>query len=112
MTITYFKATDTLYISFNDNPIEEKKDISENILIELDKNKNIVWNRNPTSADYTLGIGRSSTTSGEAEKNGVGSYIDIQLNKGDYVIIVADDSQGDFGDNRGSINVSVSIIAP
>jgi flagellar basal body-associated protein FliL len=76
------------------------------------KNKSIVWNPNPASADYTLGIGRSSTTPGEAEKNGVGSYIDIQLNKGDYVIIVADDSRGDFGDNGGSINVSVSIIAP
>lgn len=42
MTITYFKETDTLLVTFNDNPIEETKDISENILLDLDIKKNIV----------------------------------------------------------------------
>ncbi len=42
MTITYFKETDTLLITFNSNEVEETIDISENILIELDVNKNLV----------------------------------------------------------------------
>lgn len=42
MKITYFKDTDTLLINFNDNKIIETKDLNENILIELDKNGNVV----------------------------------------------------------------------
>ena len=42
MTITYFKDSDTLLVTFNNNKVEETKDISENILLDLDANKNIV----------------------------------------------------------------------
>lgn len=42
MTITYFKETDSLLITFNNNKIEETKDISENILLDIDGNNNIV----------------------------------------------------------------------
>lgn len=42
MDIKYFQDTDTLLISFNDNLIVETKDINENVLIELDKNGNVV----------------------------------------------------------------------
>ena len=42
MKITYFKDTDTLLVNFNDNEIIETKDLNENILIELDKNGNVV----------------------------------------------------------------------
>ena len=42
MQIKYFQDTDTLMINFNDNFIAETKDISENVLVELYKNGNIV----------------------------------------------------------------------
>lgn len=42
MQIKYFQETDTLLINFNDNLIAETKDINENMLVELDKNGNIV----------------------------------------------------------------------
>ncbi|MEK6616601.1 MAG: DUF2283 domain-containing protein [Bacteroidota bacterium] len=42
MIITYFKDTDTLLVTFNDNKVEETKDISENVLLDLDADKNIV----------------------------------------------------------------------
>ncbi len=42
MTITYFKDTDTLLVTFNANKVEETKDISENVIVDLDADKNIV----------------------------------------------------------------------
>jgi uncharacterized protein YuzE len=42
MKITYFKDTDTLLVNFNENTIVDTRDLNENILIELDKNGNIV----------------------------------------------------------------------
>lgn len=42
MKITYFKDTDTLLVNFNDNLIDETKDLNENVLIEMDQNGNIV----------------------------------------------------------------------
>jgi uncharacterized protein YuzE len=42
MKITYFKDTDTLLVNFNNNEIAETKDINEKILVELDKNGNVV----------------------------------------------------------------------
>jgi len=42
MQIKYFKDTDTLLLNFNNNEIQETKDINENMLVELDKNGNIV----------------------------------------------------------------------
>ena len=42
MKITYFKETDTLLVNFNNNEIAETKDLNENVLLEMDKNGNIV----------------------------------------------------------------------
>lgn len=42
MQIKYFQDTDTLLMNFNDNEIHETKEINENMLVELDKNGNIV----------------------------------------------------------------------
>ncbi len=42
MEIKYFKDTDTLYLVFNKNQIENSIDISEDILAELDENGKIV----------------------------------------------------------------------
>ncbi|NJN71752.1 MAG: DUF2283 domain-containing protein [Limnothrix sp. RL_2_0] len=37
MKIQYFQDTDTLYLEFNQNPIEETKDVNENMLVDLDR---------------------------------------------------------------------------
>lgn len=42
MKITYFKDTDTLLVNFNNNEITETKDLNENVLVETDKNGNVV----------------------------------------------------------------------
>ncbi len=42
MKITYFKDTDTLLVNFNNNEITDTKDLNENVLVETDKNGNIV----------------------------------------------------------------------
>lgn len=42
MEIKYFQDTDTLLVNFSDREIVETRDISENFLIELDANGNIV----------------------------------------------------------------------
>ncbi|MCE2893677.1 MAG: DUF2283 domain-containing protein [Flammeovirgaceae bacterium] len=42
MKITYFKDTDTLLVNFNSREIYETKDLSENVLLELDKEGNVV----------------------------------------------------------------------
>ena len=42
MEIKYFHDTDTLLINFTDKEIVESRDLTENILIELDKDGNLV----------------------------------------------------------------------
>ncbi|HAX61911.1 MAG TPA: hypothetical protein DCX95_05075 [Elusimicrobia bacterium] len=42
MKITYFKDTDTLLVNFNNNEITDTRDLNENVLIETDKNGNLV----------------------------------------------------------------------
>lgn len=38
----YFSDTDTALVEFNDNEIQETKEVSENIYIDLDTNGNLV----------------------------------------------------------------------
>ena len=42
MRVKYFTVTDTAYIEFSDNEIEETRELSPNIYVELDKIGNIV----------------------------------------------------------------------
>ncbi len=42
MEIKYFQDTDTLLVNLNDNEIVETRNLNENILIELDKDGNLV----------------------------------------------------------------------
>ncbi len=42
MKITYFKDTDTVLVSLNENRIVETRDFSEDILVELDLTGNLV----------------------------------------------------------------------
>ena len=42
MNIKYFKDTDTALFEFSERPIEETKEISENVYIDLDKDGNLV----------------------------------------------------------------------
>ena len=42
MKITYFAETDTLLLDFGDRRIVETRDVSEDVLVELDENGRLV----------------------------------------------------------------------
>ncbi len=42
MKIKYFPDTDTLLVTFNDNPVAETADLSENALVDLDAHGRLV----------------------------------------------------------------------
>jgi uncharacterized protein YuzE len=42
MNVKYFKDTDTALLEFSAQPVEETREISENVYIDLDKNGNLV----------------------------------------------------------------------
>ncbi len=42
MTVKYFRETDTALIEFSDRPVEETREISENIYVDLDKDGKLV----------------------------------------------------------------------
>jgi uncharacterized protein YuzE len=42
MKVKYFSDTDTAYIEFGNQEVAETRDINENILIDLDKNGQLV----------------------------------------------------------------------
>ena len=42
MNVKYFKDTDTALLEFSEHPIEETREISDNVYIDLDKDGNLV----------------------------------------------------------------------
>lgn len=42
MNIKYFRETDTALLVFSDNPVDETREISENVYADLDKDGNVV----------------------------------------------------------------------
>ena len=42
MNVKYFPDTDTLLVDFNDNEIAETRDLTENVLVELDRQGRLV----------------------------------------------------------------------
>ena len=42
MNIKYFRETDTALLEFSDRPVDETRELSENIYIDLDKDGNLV----------------------------------------------------------------------
>lgn len=42
MDVKYFPETDTLMINFSDKGVADTRDVNENLLIELDKDGNLV----------------------------------------------------------------------
>ena len=42
MIVKYFKDTDTALLEFSSRPVEETREISENVYVDLDKSGNLV----------------------------------------------------------------------
>jgi hypothetical protein len=61
----------------------------------------------PANQDYSIGSWDFMPTFAEAENIGKGSHADINLQKGDYIVLLVFDSKGDFGDNSGGMYVQV-----
>lgn len=80
------------------------------------KNQPIIWSagpgiyHNPVNWDYLVGVQTLSPTYAEAEQNGIGKFVDIPMDKGDYLILVINDAQDCFWDNSGGITVNVTSL--
>jgi hypothetical protein len=61
----------------------------------------------PVNFDYELGRYSPQATPEAAETTSVGARIRVPLNEGEYLRLLVPDSQGLFGDNRGSMTVLV-----
>lgn len=42
MNVKYFKDTDTALLEFSDQPVDETREISEDVYVDFDKNGNLV----------------------------------------------------------------------
>lgn len=42
MNVKYFKDTDTALLEFSDQPVDETREITENVYVDLDKDGNLV----------------------------------------------------------------------
>ena len=42
MNVKYFKDTDTALLEFSDAPVDETREIAENVIVDLDKDGNLV----------------------------------------------------------------------
>jgi uncharacterized protein YuzE len=42
MNVKYFKDTDTALLEFSDQPVDETREISESVFVDVDKNGNLV----------------------------------------------------------------------
>jgi uncharacterized protein YuzE len=42
MNIKYFRGTDTALLEFSDRPVDETREISENVYVDLDRDGNLV----------------------------------------------------------------------
>ncbi|MBL0171908.1 MAG: DUF2283 domain-containing protein [Gemmatimonadaceae bacterium] len=42
MNVKYFKDTDTALLEFSDAPVDETREIAENVVVDLDKDGNLV----------------------------------------------------------------------
>ena len=42
MKVKYFRDTDTALFEFADRPVEETREITENVIVDLDKDGNLV----------------------------------------------------------------------
>ncbi len=42
MNIKYFRSTDTALLEFSDRPVDQTREISENIYVDLDRDGNLV----------------------------------------------------------------------
>lgn len=42
MNVKYFKDTDTALLEFSDHPIDETREISDDVYVDLDKDGNLV----------------------------------------------------------------------
>jgi uncharacterized protein YuzE len=42
MAIKYFKSTDTALLEFSNRPVEETRELSENVYVDLDSDGNLV----------------------------------------------------------------------
>lgn len=87
-------------------------------ILRIYKNRDIEWGERftliePINSDFQLGDFETGNPSeAEAEARAKGTYINLSLNMGDYLIIVAVDEKGSYlfeGKNRGDLYLQVTL---
>jgi eukaryotic-like serine/threonine-protein kinase len=66
----------------------------------------------PDDFDYYLGDGVMYGSSTAAATSGVGQFVDIPINAGNYVTMILPGSRDQYSYHRGGITVSISKISP
>lgn len=68
------------------------------------------WGSSPVNFDSTIGPDKSASTVTEAESAGKGSSMTVQLDKGDYVILLVYDGSDYYFDNSGTVRVRITRL--
>ena len=79
------------------------------------KNRAVAWcgpgELVPCNPDFSLGVAPMSTTYAAAEAAGKGDFFDVDLNAGDYIMMIAPDGQTGYCGNGCNDGVNVDVTA-
>ena len=68
------------------------------------------WGSSPINFDNTIGLEKSTPTVSKAEATGKGSSVTVQLDKGEYIIILVYDGLDYYFDNSGTVKVQITRL--
>ncbi len=64
----------------------------------------------PINQDYFIGPGEYLPSVEEVEAHAEGYYITLDLNAGDYLILIPIDEREQFSDNRGQVDIGIMLV--
>lgn len=68
------------------------------------------WGSSPINFDNTIGSEKSTPTVSEAETTGKGSSVTVQLDKGEYIILLVYDGSDYYFDNSGTVKIRITRL--
>jgi hypothetical protein len=86
-------------------------------LLHIYKNRSITWGKTPwekigpIEPDFTLGVGEYMPDKNDAISAAKGASLNLKLGANDYLIFVPIDEQGQYADNRGEIEMSITFLS-
>ena len=89
-------------------------------LVNIYKNRAVIWcsypptgERAPCNPDFSIGATPLSQTYALAEAAGIGDFVNVDLNAGDYVMMIAPDGETGYCGNgcQAGVNVDVTVTS-